>query len=335
MGKKTFSNIKLGIFVLSGLAFLILLLYMIGKNKNLFGSTFSVKAHFSNVQGLTPGNNVRYAGIQVGTVKHIHILDDGRIEAELLIEDKMKHYIRKDARVTISTDGLMGNKVINITPASKQAALIEEGDVLPTQISTNVDEMVSTLSGTNNDLAVIAAELKNTMTRINSSTALWELLNDSSLSRNLSASLVNVRLATGRANTMISDLDGLVKDVKSGKGSLGALLTDTSFAENFNLAILRIKSVAGEADTLTKMLSAVATELKHDINEGNGTINALLKDSAMVHSINSSLDNIQKSTENFNDVMEAMKHNFLVRRYFKRLEKKKVKKEDSEKPKID
>lgn len=325
MSKKTFSNIKLGVFVLSGLAFLILLLYMIGKNKNLFGSTFQVKAHFSNVQGLTPGNNVRYAGIQVGTVKRINILDDGRIEAELLIENKMKHYIRKDARVTIATDGLMGNKVINITPASKQAALIEEGDILPTQISANVDEMISTLSGTNNDLAVIAAELKNTMMRINSSTALWELLNDSSLSRNLSASLVNVRLATGRANTMISDLDGLVKDVKSGKGSLGALLTDTSFAENLNQAILRIKSVAGEADTLTKMLSAVATELKHDINDGNGTINALLKDSAMVHSINSSLDNIQKSTENFNEVMEAMKHNFLVRRYFKRLEKKQAK----------
>src|SRR5690606_37780286 len=140
--------------------------------------------------------------------------------------------------------GLMGNKVINITPASGQAALIEEGDVLPTQISANVDEMISTLSGTNNDLAVIAAELKSTMMRINSSTALWELLNDNSLSQNLSASLINMRQATGRASTMINEMNGLVKDVKNGKGSLGALLTDTSFAENLNQAVLRIKSVA-------------------------------------------------------------------------------------------
>ena len=323
--KKSFSNFKLGAFVFAALAFLILLLYMIGKNRNLFGATFTLKAHFKNVQGLTPGNNVRYAGIQVGTVKKITILDDGQIEVELLIENKMKQYIRKNASATIATDGLMGNKVLNIVPLQGNADLIAPGDTLATQALPGLDNMVNTFSGTNNDLAVIAAELKNTMMRINSSTALWELLNDSSLSRNLNLSMANIRSATARANTMVNDLDGLVLDVKSGKGSLGAILTDTSFAQNLNEAIVRIKQVAGQADTLAKELSLVTKGIEHDINDGKGAINALLKDSAMVKSINVSLYNIQKSTQNFNEVMEGMKHSFLVRGYFRRLEKKQAK----------
>ena len=323
--KKSFSNFRLGAFVFAALAFLILLLYMIGKNRNLFGATFALKAHFKNVQGLTPGNNVRYAGIQVGTVKKITILDDGQIEVELLIENKMKQYIRKNASATIATDGLMGNKVLNIVPVRGNADLIAPGDTLATQALPGLDNMINTFSGTNNDLAVIAAELKHTMMRINSSTVLWELLNDSTLSRNLNLSMANIRSATARANTMVNDLDGLVLDVKSGKGSLGAILTDTSFAQNLNEAIVRIKQVAGEADTLAKELSLVTNGIKHDINDGKGAINALLKDSAMVNSINVSLNNIQKSTQHFNEVMEGMKHSFLVRGYFRRLEKKQAK----------
>ena len=67
--KQTISNLKLGAFVLAGVAFLILLLFMLGKNQNLFGNTYILKATFDNAQGLLVGNNVRYSGIQVGTVK--------------------------------------------------------------------------------------------------------------------------------------------------------------------------------------------------------------------------------------------------------------------------
>ncbi len=332
MATKSFSNLKLGAFVISGLFFLIILLYMIGKNRNLFGATFTVKARFHNVHGLTPGNNVRYAGIQVGTVKRITILDDGEIEVELLIENKMKRYIRKNANAAIATDGLMGNKVLNIVPGEGEANLVEPGDLLPTQTSPDLDNMVNTLSGTNNDLAVVAAELKSALLRINNSAALWDLLNDSSLPRNLSISMANIRSATAKANTMVSDLDGLVQDVKQGKGSLGAILTDTSFAKNLNEALARIKQVTAQADTLAKELSLVARGIKHDINDGKGAVNALLKDSGMVKSINVSLDNIQKSTQNFNEVMEGMKHSFLVRGYFRKLEKKKAREEGSQKP---
>src|SRR5574339_214522 len=111
MAKQMVNNIKLGVFVMAGLLFLILLLYMIGKNKNLFGSNFILKARFENVQGLQTGNNVRYAGIESGTVKKITILNDTVVEVVMVIDDKMKSIIRKNAIVSIGTDGFVGNKV--------------------------------------------------------------------------------------------------------------------------------------------------------------------------------------------------------------------------------
>jgi phospholipid/cholesterol/gamma-HCH transport system substrate-binding protein len=95
MAKKIFNSVKLGGFVLAGLLFLVLLLYMIGNNQHLFGDNYELKARFENVQGLIEGNNVRYAGIETGTVKEINILNDTIIEVVMLIEKKMLGIIRK------------------------------------------------------------------------------------------------------------------------------------------------------------------------------------------------------------------------------------------------
>ena len=100
MTEKRTNTIKLGLFVVSGLAFLIFMLYMIGRNRNLFQSTYHLKAHVKNAQGLVTGNNVRYAGIEVGTVRRIKFLNDTLIEISLTINDDMSNIIRKNARVS-------------------------------------------------------------------------------------------------------------------------------------------------------------------------------------------------------------------------------------------
>ncbi len=317
------NNIKLGVFVLAGLGFLIGLLYMIGRTENMFGSNFELRARFGNVQGLRSGNNVRYAGIQVGTVRKVNILSDTTIEVIMVIEKKMKKFIRKNAIVAIGTDGLMGNKVINISPSKEPAALVDAGDILPGKKAIDTDDMLQTFNKTNNDIAVIAAELKNTIQRINNSTAIWKILNDNTLPQNLRASLANVRSATSKANDMVNTLNTLITDVKNGKGSLGAILTDSSFAKNLNEAITKIKRVGDDADTLAAEINKTVKNIQNEVNNGKGPVNALLKDSSMVTNINKSLDNIQKGTDGFNQVMEALKHNFLLRGYFRKLEKQK------------
>ena len=325
MEKWKFNNFKLGIFALGGLLFLVLLLYMIGKNRNLFGDTYILKARFENVQGLVAGNNVRFSGIQAGTVKKLNILNDTVIEVTMIIEKKMLNIIRKNAVVSIGTDGLVGNKVVNITPSGQPGPFAKEDDILASRKAVATDEMLQTLYKTNLDVAIIAADLKTTVQRINSSSALWALLNDKSIPADLKMSLTNIRLATGKAGRMVDNLDAIVTDVKNGKGSVGTLLKDTSFAKNLNEAVLKIKSVGDEADALAVEIKKLVTGIQHDVNSGRGPVNSLLRDSMMVIKLNASLDNIQKGTDGFNQNMEALKHNFLLRGYFRKLEKQQQK----------
>ena len=130
MAKRGINNVKLGAFALAGLIFLVLLLYMIGKNRNLFGSTYTLKARFENIQGLVTGNNVRFAGIEAGTVKRIKIQNDTTVEITMIIDKKMLNVIRKNAMVSIGTEGFVGNKVVNIVPSRQPSPLAEEGDML-------------------------------------------------------------------------------------------------------------------------------------------------------------------------------------------------------------
>ena len=114
MAKETSKNIRLGIFVLAGTAFLIVALYFIGNKQNLFGSTFKISAQFNNVNGLMIGNNVRFSGIDVGTVESVEIINDSMVNVVMIIEKDVQKFIRKNAVASVGTDGLMGNKLVNI-----------------------------------------------------------------------------------------------------------------------------------------------------------------------------------------------------------------------------
>lgn len=325
MAKQTFNNVRLGAFVLAGLTFIIVLLYLIGKNQHLFGSSFVLKVQLDNVQGLKSGNNVRYAGIDVGTVKKINILNDTTMQVEMVIDELVKPVIRKNAIVSIRTDGLVGNKVVEISSSKTPASPVEDGDVLSARKSIDTDEMLRTLSKTNNDLAIITEGLKTTIGKINNSTALWNLLNEEGIPNHLKKSAYNIHQATDKANRMIADLQSIVLGVKNGKGSLGAIVTDTALGQNLNAAVLKIKEVGDQADRLSQQISSAVKGIQKDIDQGPGTVNALLKDSVMANKLNRSLENIQKGTDGFNQNMEALKHNFFFRGYFRKLEKEKKK----------
>lgn len=321
MAKHAINNIKLGVFVMAGLLLLILGLYMIGRDTNLFGHNFQLRARFDNVQGLTVGNNVRYAGIQVGTVKKVKILSDTLIEVTMLIEEKMKPFIHGNDLVSISTDGLMGNKLINIISAKDNALPVQDNDILPVKAGANTDAMLETLDRTNNNIARITEDLQMTVQRINSSKSLWGILDDETLSQNLKVSLVNIRKATNGANSLVAHIDTIIGDIKNGKGSLGAILTDTSIAYNLKEAIAKIQIVGHNANQLAGELADITQDVKDEIRNGKGTLNALLKDSVLTIKLNNSLSNIEQGTASFNQSMEALKHNFLLRGYFRRQEK--------------
>lgn len=323
MAKKKVNHLKLGVFVIAGLAFLILLLYVIGKNQNLFGKTFVLKARFENVHGLMRGNNIRFGGMDAGTVSSVDVLNDTTFEVTLLVKTKFKKYIHKNATLNIATDGLMGNKLINIVPAKEMAPLVEEGGILFSSKSIDTDEMLEVLNDTNNDVAFIARQLKQTVQRINDSKVVWAVLNDETLPSNLKASLLRIKTTSDNLDDITGNLNVIVSNVRNGKGTVGELLTDSTIALEMKDAIVKIKNIGVTADTLSARINSLIGNLNNEINNGNGTVNALLKDPKMKTDLSNSLKNIELGTKAFNENMEAIKHSFLFRKYFRRIEKQK------------
>ncbi|MCK6694863.1 MAG: MlaD family protein, partial [Thermoanaerobaculia bacterium] len=219
MANRSIDNLKLGIFVLTGLFLLILFFYMMSKNESIFASRFEIKAHFENVSGLVAGNNVRVSGIVVGIVEDVELVNDTLVIVTIALNNKMRQVVRKNALAALGTDGLIGNRVVNIVPVKEPAPLIEPGDILMGQKEVSTEEMLRTLDQTNRNVLVISRGLMETIDKINKSALLTSLLNDESLSHNLRTSLLNLRNATGQASATMEDLRAVVQDVREGEGS--------------------------------------------------------------------------------------------------------------------
>jgi phospholipid/cholesterol/gamma-HCH transport system substrate-binding protein len=320
MAKRGENNIKLGVFVLAGLIVMMVSFYMIGNNTSMFGSSFKLKARFSNLSGLMEGNNVLFSGIQAGTVKSIEIINDTTIEVTMLIDSKVKAYIHNNAEAAIGTEGLMGNKVVNIQPVKINSPIVKNGDLLPAQRMTSMDEMLQTLSKTNNNIATISEALKTTVLRLDTS-AIFNVLNDKNIGISVRSSLKNINDASNNASEMTRGLDQIVMQIKQGKGAAGVLLTDTGFAGNLKTAMIKIRSASDNANKMTVQLNSLTNNINHDLAYGKGPLHALLRDSLITQRLNTSMNNVQKGTDGFNQIVEALKHNFLVRGYFKTQEK--------------
>ncbi|HVS95613.1 MAG TPA: MlaD family protein [Puia sp.] len=303
-------NIRLGSLVLLALVLMISTLYIIGRNENIFGSHFELRTRFRNANGLIAGDNVRFAGLQAGTVQRVRVIDDTTIEAVLLIDEAMKPFIHRNALASIGTEGLIGNKVINITPADQRAPLVQEGDRLPAQQAVSTEDMLRTLDRAGNNIAAITEGLRSTVDRINNSSGLWTMLGDRRLAVDVRKSLDNIRQASGNANAMTVQLRELAADINSGKGSVGRLLRDTAFATGLDAAITKIGAAGDQLSRAGNRIGDLA-----------GNANAVVSDSALSANLAASMENIRKGTAAFNEDMEALKHNFLFRGYFRKQEK--------------
>lgn len=318
----TSNNFKLGAFVISGLAFLIFMLYMIGRNQNLFQSTYMLKAHVRNAQGLVLGNNVRYAGIEIGTVKKIRFINDTLIELSLTINSKMKNIVRKNATVSIGSEGLVGNKVLNISSSGPGSEAAVEGDVLKGSYSVSTDDMLVILEKTNKDVAIVAAGMRTGIERINNSKGLWKALEDEQSAENIRIAAANIRKASANVDIVLQHLQSASSALTRGGGTVSMLLTDTNTAGDIRQSVKKIRCTADNMDSLSGSLNRYAGQIYNDISNGNNALNVLLKDSLQAEKLRSSMNSVEKGTAAFTVNMEALRHNFLFRRYFRKLEKK-------------
>jgi phospholipid/cholesterol/gamma-HCH transport system substrate-binding protein len=317
MGKETTKNIRVGLLVLTGTAFLIVALYLIGNKKNLFGSTFHIYANFHDVNGLMPGNNVRLAGIDIGTVESVTIINDSTVNVGMVIEDKVQAFIKKSARASVGTDGLIGNKLVNINSVLDESPAVEDGDVLVALKPLGTDEMMRTLNITNNNVKDITEDLKNIAQKLNSPNSVWSILMDTVVAENVKEAIVSIKITGERTAMITGDLSKIMRDIKEGKGSFGALLTDTVFSSKLHQSVVSIKMITDSLALVSGDLHSISSQVKN----GKGTIGALIMDTTLVTNLNKSMENAKNGTKGFDDNMEALKHNILLRKYFKKKEK--------------
>ena len=322
MNKDIKYKILVGLFVSLGMVLFIIGIYLVGSKKNMFSSTFLLHAVFSDVNGLESGNNVRFRGMDVGTVKNIEIRNDSLVIVSLLIENKIKPFIKKNAFVSIGTDGLMGNKLAIIRNGHTLSGSVLAGDTLLAVNPLVSEDIMRSLSKSAEDASLMINNLKAITGKLNSSSGLWALLKDTTLDQNLRQALVSIKLTGSRSATIMGDLSQITQHINEGKGSIGALITDTSLASAVKQSVVNIH-------VLSDKIAVVSGDLSHisgKINSGEGTIGTLLMDTSFAHSLNKSMLNIQDGSKNLNEDLEALKHSFLLRHYFKTQHKKDTKK---------
>lgn len=322
MANRTLNHIRLGLFVLAGLSFLIIMLYLIGKNRNLFSPAFEVKTQFQNVQGLQPGNNVRYSGIQAGSVKRIEIINDTLIEVVMTIDVQFKKIIRQNAMVSIGNDGFVGNKVVNITPVKANAPLVDHHTMLASRKAIDTDIALRTLDQTNMDVSVITSELKNLIQNINKDPALIRMINSDQIPNQVNHILSEIRQASQQLHHSTTAVSRIMDSIQSGRGSIGALLHDSILYDNLVHTSNQIKTAGDEARKITGQVNLMVQSLDDQIKNGRGPVQAALNDTTMVSQLQSTLQHIEKGAASFNQNMEALKSNFLFRGYFKKMERK-------------
>lgn len=194
MRRNSSSNWKVGLFVVIGLVLFLGGLFFIGNQKNLFSSVLHVRAVFNNVSGLNVGSNVRVGGITVGTVESIQLETDTTVKVVMAIERNVRRFISKDAVVSIGNDGLMGEKVIVISPGSNSVEKVNEGGLLSSQPPFDIDQIFASLKISVNHAAVMTGELSEIAYRINHGNGvLSRLIGDSIFADNVAKTMTNLK----------------------------------------------------------------------------------------------------------------------------------------------
>lgn len=326
MEKTTSQKIRLGLFVILGLLIFIIAVYFIGDKQKMFGKTNHLTAVFNNVNGLELGNNVRYSGINVGTVRGIEMINDTAIQVDMIIDKTIFSYIKQDAVAIIGSDGLVGNMVINIIPGKGDGLKVKPGDKIKSMNRIRTDDMLHTLGVTNKNAANLTADLLKITNDINNGKGTIGLLvRDTVLGKDLKETMRYIRTAGKGTSELVTKLNNLVSSLDQ-KDNLIGVIKDSAVANDVKTIIRNLEKSSSEIDKVVHNLNSTILNVK----DGKGSLNYLANDPELVRKIDSTMTNINQASFRLNEDLEALKHNFLFRGYFKKQEKAKLKEQKKE-----
>lgn len=318
MKQTSSEKFRLGIFVVLGALVFVLAIYFIGRRQSMFGSTMSINAVFNNINGLQIGNNVRYAGIDIGTVKGIEMVNDTTIVVNMVIQNKIVRHVKRNAVATISSDGLVGSMIVNIIPGNNFADPISDNDTIKSFSRIRTDDILNTLNVTNENAALLTADLLKITRQINEGHGtVGTLLRDTVMANNLRKTLRYLELTGKTTSESMKKVDRLIGSLNQRDNVVG-VLNDTAVASRLRRISVNLEKSTAQIDVLIANLNETVTNAR----DGKGAINYLSNNPELVTKIDSILTNANEAGELLKQDLEAAQQSFLLRGYFKKKAKR-------------
>jgi phospholipid/cholesterol/gamma-HCH transport system substrate-binding protein len=299
----SWSQIRVGAAVLTSLTVLAVAIFFIGETGAVFGDRYHLTTPMPSGNGLIEGASVKLAGQDVGKVDRIDFVPierrahpDHVLDITLAIDRRVTELIRADSEARIRTQGLLGDKIIDLTPGTPEARVLAQGDTVPSAAAIDYEQLFGSASELVDDLAVMLRSLRSiadsllagqgTMGRLLMDTALYTELLSTSRSMNDFLGAVGrgegalSQLAQddelyGDLRSVIAGLDTLTSTLVSGEGTLSLLLTDDQLYQ-------KLASTSARADSLLGAVEA-----------GEGTLGQMLTDQELYESLLKLLVDVQ------------------------------------------
>jgi len=306
----TWEQLRVAGVVVVALAILLVGGYKLAQAANLLGKRYELVAFVPNANGLRVGGAVTVAGQLAGSVSRIDFLpvdNDTTRNLRLLIEldERVRQQVRADSRAKLRTQGLLGDKVFDISPGTPRTNALRTGDTVVVAPSLDYDQVIARASGAVDDLVGLTHDLsaitggitrgEGTVGQLVTNRGLYDQL-AGTLERT-NALLARMQNPNGTVGRLMNDpmlynnlthtvasLDSLVGQVGRSDGTLGKLLHDDSL-------YVRLVGVATGADSLVKLMT-----------HGNGLAARLLTDQA-------AYDNLNKTLTELNGILEDVRRN--------------------------
>jgi phospholipid/cholesterol/gamma-HCH transport system substrate-binding protein len=293
-----------GAFVLFGVLLFAVGLFFIGNRRMLFSESFQAYAEFADIGGLQNGAVVRVAGMTAGEVNEIHVPErpSARFRVGMRIREELHPLIRVDSVASIQTDGLVGNKFVQIEAGTDQAQLVPQGGTMKSREPFDLAELLQRMSSTIDLVRATIVDVKG-----GAELALASVTDTAKDAQALLKDVgQNARAIMASGQKITNDLSVVVAGVRQGRGSVGKLLTDDAFYVSArNIAEQAEKTVANLRDVTAQAKAAVA-----DLRGDKGPVKGITSD--LQQTLAAAKDAMADLAEN----TEALKRSFLFRGFF-------------------
>jgi phospholipid/cholesterol/gamma-HCH transport system substrate-binding protein len=304
--------VVVGLFITIGLLFFLGGILLVGNLHSTFKNKLKVISVFEDIGGLQKGNNIWFSGVKIGTVSNLSFFGKSQVEVSMNIVTKAQQFIHKDARVKVSTDGFIGNKILIIYGGTSEAPEVQEGDTLEVSKTLSTEDMMNTLQESNKNLLSITGDIRIIAKKVaDGEGTIGKLLNDNSVYTNINFATESLQSASVKAQQLVSSLSTFSSNLNKRGTLANELTTDTTVFKSIKASVMKLQHIADTA-------SVFIANLRQEESNPNTPVGILLHDKESGASLKETIKNLESSSEKLNEDLKAAQSSFLLKGYFKK-----------------